>query len=95
MRLSEIPENINSDFSTDDPTNPKGMGPNGKSGDKDGGKVSGILTIKIDRNGNVSAPSAVPLTANDDASNKGSGDAQRNNPPIGNQILDYLTGGLL
>ena len=96
MNLVDFPMNINKDFSTDDPTNPAGMGSSDKSDDnKDGGKVTGTLTIKIDRNGNVSAPSSVPLTANDDASNKGSGDAQRNNPPIGNQILDYLTGGLL
>ncbi len=98
MRLSEIPMNINSDFSTDDPTNPAGMGPNGKDDKKGDTKVSGMLTIKIDRNGNVSAPSSVPLTANNDAANKGSGDAQVNNPPISDQILgglkqgwDYLT----
>ena len=101
MRLADIPLNVNENFSMDHPKNPAGLGSSNKSGDK-GGQVSGELTIKIDRNGNVSAPSSVPLTANEDASNKGAGDAQRNNPPIGDQILgglkkglDFLTAGTL
>ena len=85
MPISEIPENINSDFSTDRPNDPSGRGSNKKG---EGGNVSGTLTIKVDRQGNISVPGSVPLTANEDASNRGSGDAQRNNPPIGDQIKD-------
>ena len=94
--LSETPGDITGDFRTDDPTNPAGLGSSDKSSDSKN-EVTGTLTIKIDKDGNVSAPSSVPLTANNDAANKGAGDAQVNNPPIGDAILDWgkhiFTGG--
>jgi len=86
LTLNDTPASINDKFSTDDPTNPAGLGTSNKDDKKDEGKVTGTLTIKIDRNGNVSAPGSVPLTANEDAAKKGSGDAQMNDPPILNQL---------
>ena len=91
ITIDDTPSGINSDFKTDDPENPAGLGSSDKSGDSKS-EVTGTLTIKIDRDGNVSAPSSVPLTANNDAANKGAGDAQVNDPPIGDKILDFAKG---
>ena len=88
ITIGDTPMDVNKDFKTDDPENPAGRGSSDKSGDKKN-EVTGTLTIKIDKDGNVSAPSSVPLTANNDAANKAAGDAQVNNPPIGDRILDF------
>ena len=74
------------------PTDPKVINPNyqdpssggGKGGDN---KVSGVLTIHVDKQGNVSAPASVPLSPNDRGANSGSGTAQKNNPPPGDSHL--------
>ena len=91
ITIAETPEGINKDFTTDDPNNPAGKGSSDKSGDNKKTEVTGTLHIKVDKDGNVSAPSSVPLTANQDAANRGVGTAQVNNPPVGDG--PYMGGG--
>ena len=74
----------------DTPQDPSAINKNYKGGASGSStQVSGMLTIKIDRNGNVTAPASVPLTPNDRAANSGTGTAQKNNPPPGDGPVQY------
>lgn len=91
ITIEDTPGGINKDFSTDDPSNPNGMGgdgtnPDNKNGTSGKAGVSGTVTIDLSDQAKQLfklGQNPVPLTPNGMAANSGQGQAQKNNPPAG------------